>query len=389
MKREWKAGDPGDPMRSARVRWSRWKAHSHVAIWLAAAAAGILLFVYGARTGGMTGYVEIVEHPIASIEIGRLQSVDVAVGSRVSAGQVVARLDAAAIDAEIGAAQALLADMESTIPATVQVAFQWQRQFAAAIADAAAAYEEHRRLQSQDEAELQVVNEEIHRLQPLLDKRLIDASVVNELRTRQAVLRKSVALYPEATATLHQRMLDTRQQHEGATRQFSKALGMASATNYQAEAQAMTLAMLQARRREYVLRSPAEGVVSQILLRPGDVIPAGLPVLIVIESPAKRVVGFMPEANSHDASEGQQVWVERMYGLGTMYRATLSAMEPAVRGLPGQVNPVPNRVMRGRRIYCNLDESTDFLPGETVQVRLQAPFWISLERGYRWLLRQR
>lgn len=378
------ANQRGNPMKAPQVRWSRWKSHSHVAVWLAAVVAAILFFAYGAHTGGMPGYVEIVEHPVASLELGRLVSVEAAVGDRVVAGQPLARFDSAVIDSEVGAAEAVHAEMETSVPAPDQMALQWERQFAAAMAAAAAAVDDQRVRQAQEEAELEVVSRELARLEPLLESRLVDAGSVAAVRARHAALSRSVAMYPETIAGLRRRMEETRRQYGEATGAIRIPGRPGTGTNLQAVAQAMTLAGLRARRQEYVLRSPAAGIVSQVMFRPGDAVAAGTPVIVVIETPSTRVIGFIPEINAREAKARQAVSVERMYGLGTSYPATVTSLEPAIRGLPGQVNPVPGRVMRGRRIYCELTGPTDLLPGETVQIRLRSPFWAPLEKVWGW-----
>jgi multidrug resistance efflux pump len=366
----------GNPHRHPRVLWSRLKAHSHVFVWMAAVVAAVFLFIYSAGTGGMPGYVEIVEHPIASTEVGRVLSIDVAVGDRVLAGQAVAHFDASMIDAELGAESALYEEIRGTVPSPEQTALQLQRQFAAAQGSASATLDEQRLRQTQDQAELEVLTKELERIEPLLAKGLIDASTVSGTRARQAALSKATAMYPQAIASLQQRMEETKRQHQEALDALRGAKGgSGGGTNYQALAQQQRVAGLAARRRECVLCSPSDGVVAQVMFRAGDVVMAGTPVAIVVEQPSARVIGFIPEMNAREAYPGQMVRVERMYGVGVSYGAQVTAMEPAVRGLPGQVNPIPGRVMRGRRVYCHLKEPTDLLPGETVQIRLTTPFW--------------
>ncbi len=366
----------GKPGRHPRVVWSRLKGYSHLLIWLAAAVAAAFLFIYGAGTGGMPGYVEIVEHPVASTEVGRVVGVDVDVGARVTAGQVVARFDTAVIDAELGAERAVYEEMQGTVPGPAQVALQWKRQFAAALSVAHVALDDQRRQQSEDQAELDVLSKELERVEPLLAKGLMDAERVSGTRARHAALTRAVAMYPQTIANLQERLDETRRQYQEAGEVVGGGKdGAVNATNLQAVAVGQRVAGLTARRREYVLRSPSAGVVSQVMFRPGDVVMAGTPIVIIVEQPSMRVVGFMPEITAHDVKMGDRVRVERMYEVGVSCDAKVTALEPAVRGLPGQVNPVPGRVMRGRRIYCTFSESTDLLPGETVQIILNAPFW--------------
>lgn len=370
--------------RHPRILWSRWKARSHVAVWLVLTALAGLILIYGVRTGGMPGYVEIVEHPIASLELGRLQTLEVRVGDPVEAGQVVARFDPGVIDAQIQSARAVYEKLQGSVPTPDQTALQLQRQFAAAQSRISALLNEERIRQAQDAAELAVLEKELKRLEPLIEQRLVDMSAVNAVRTRHAVLSNSAALHPALLRGLEQDDAESRRQHgaaEEALQRFS-VVRTNGWTNYEAVAQAMLVAGMEARRQEYVLRSPSRGMVSQVMFRPGDVVMAGTPIMVIVEQPPVRIVGFMPEISAHDARLNQPVQVERMYGLGMGYRATVSALEPAVRGLPGQVNPLPGRVIRGRRIYCNLAETTDLLPGETVQIKLVSPFWLQVRDAF-------
>lgn len=365
------------PQGHPRVRWSRWKAHWPLLVWTGAAVAALALFFYGAHTGGMVGYVEIVEHPIASLELGRLVAVDVVVGQTVKAGDVVARLETAQLDAELAAEEALRQEARVTLPIPEQSALQVERQFALALASAQATLDGLRLQESQDQAELAVLDGELARMNELLEKRLIDASTVSLLRGRHAALTKAMALYPTSIRDQGQRVEETRRQQEAAQAALRTTArsGSGGETNFQVEVQAQRVAALEARRRECVLKAPGPGVVGQIMIRPGDVVLAGLPILTIVENQARRVIGFLPEINARESKEGQAMWVDRMYGFGESFAAHVTSLEPAVRGLPGQVNPVPGRTMRGRRIICDLDGATDLLPGETVQLRTLNPFW--------------
>jgi hypothetical protein len=108
-----------------------------------------------------------------------------------------------------------------------------------------------------------------------------------------------------------------------------------------------------------------------------------MPVITLVEQQARRAIGFLPEMSAHDLRLGDAVTVERTYGLGRVFAARVESLEPAVRGLPGQVNPLPGRTLRGRRVVFELTEGTDLLPGETVQIRTITPLWSALGRWAR------
>jgi HlyD family secretion protein len=356
------------------VVWSRLSIRWPFLVWLAAAIGAAFMFFYGAHTGGMMGFVEIIEHPIAAVEIGRVADLKVQVGQPVRAGELVARLDTSAVDAEIAAEDALKAEAAVSVPSQDQVALQLERQFGVALATAQAALDDQRIRQAQDAAEAKVLKAELDRLEGLLQQRLIEASVAAQLRARQAALVDALALYETTLPRLEARVAEVLRQQEEARTALRPAAGGAG-TNFLVRAQDERMRSLTARRDQCLLTAPVDGVIGQLHYRPGDVVPAGLPVVTLVESHPANVIALIPEINAREFREGQPVRVERTYGLGQTYPGSIVTLEPAVRGLPGQVTPMPGRVIRGRRAVCRLDGPHDLLPGETVEVRVSLPFW--------------
>jgi HlyD family secretion protein len=368
------------------VWWSRIKVGWPVLVWALAVAGALVFFFYGAKTGGSVGMVEIADHPIAPLEMGRLASLDVVAGQSVCTGDVLARMETRVLDAEIAAEQAIREQAQRTVPVYELDSLQMGRQFSAALAATDAALAEQRIRQAEVEAELGVISNELSRLEDLLEQRLIDASSVALVRARYATLRRAAELYPVAIRRLTDRLGDTRVQQQAASGAVEAALGsaggLAAQTNFEAEAAAHRIQALTARREACILRAPADGVVAQVNCQPGEVVAAGVPILRVVERKARRVIGFLPEVNARDLQLGQRLHVSRTYALSQSYAARLTVLEPAIRALPGTLNPIPQRTMRGRRIIVELTEANDLLPGETVEIRVVEPLWSPLVR---WL----
>jgi HlyD family secretion protein len=326
--------------------------------------------------------VEIVDHSLATLEYGTLTSVHVRIGDVVRPGDLLVEMDTSVLDAEIAVEKALQDEARATLAAQYETALQMDRQFAAAQATATAALDEQRIRAAQESGELKVLGEELKRLENLLARRLIDAAAVNDVRARSAALQQSAGLYPEAIRRLETRVAEVGVQ-QGALLAATGGGTNGGPRNYQIEVSQHRIDALQARRAACTLRAPAPAAVSEILQRPGETLAPGVPVITLVEQKARRVIGFLPEMSAHDMRLGDDVTVERTYGLSRLFRARVESLEPAVRGLPGQVNPLPGRTLRGRRVIFELMEDTDLLPGETVQIRTITPLWSLLSRWAR------
>ncbi len=371
-----------DPVGHPRVRWSRLKIRWPWLVWLAAAVGALYLFLHGAHTGGVIGFVEIVDHSLAPLEIGTITAVNVRIGDVVHQGDVLVEMHTAILNAEIAVEQSLQDEARATLAAQYETTLQMDRQFAAALAAATATLDDQRIRAAQEAGELKVLGAELKRLDDLLAKRMIDAAAVNDVRARWSALQQSAGLYDGAIRRLEARVAEVQSQQ----RLMLAAAGSATnagARNFQIDVSQHRLEALQARRAVCTLRAPVDSVVSEILQRPGETLTAGMPVIKLVEQQARRAIGFLPEMSAHDMRLGEEVTVERTYGLGRVFTARVESLEPAVRGLPGQVNPLPGRTLRGRRVVFELTGSNDLLPGETVQIRTVTPMWSSLGRWLR------
>lgn len=339
---------------------SRFKGRWPFVVWLLAAGGAVFLYYHGGRFGGMSGTVEVVREEIAPLETARLQAVRVKPGQHVQAGAVLAVMDTTLVDMEMAVEK-----------------LQIDRQFADAVAGVERDLQDTRIRQAESEGELASLAIEVARLDELLANRLIDGEDVSRLRTRQEALKRSAGLYPEMIASLERDLAELRRFQSNVTARLGEDLPAVEAG---VEASREKLGLLASRRDAFTLRAGQEGTISLIYHQPGNVIPAGEPILTLVADRARRVIGFLPESNVRDVQVGMRAFISQTSGRGPTVPARVVAMVPDIAPLPTRVNPFPAIELRGRRVILEPEAPIDLLPGEGIAIELERP-WLAYILG--------
>ncbi len=339
------------------VWWSRTKGRWPFVVWLLAILAAVFLYTQGGEFGGMSGTVEAVHEDIAPLETARLVALDAEPGQVVKPGDVVARMDASVLDAELAVER-----------------LQAERQFAAVVSRAATALQDARIRQASEAAEVEVLDAELRRLDGLLERGLVDAQAVAGIRARRQALVRAQEMYPELIEGLEEELRRSRAGLEAMRDEMGPSASKAADPELAASRERMGL--LRLRREAYTLRARSGGIVTAVAGQPGNVVLAGMPVVTLVVVGPRRVIGYLPEAGAQLIREGQEAYISRTAGRQAAVRARVAAMMPEVAALPMRVSPFPNRTYRGRRVVLDILEPNDLLPGESVSIRLSRP-WLT------------
>lgn len=153
-------------------------------VWLLAVAAAWWLYRNTAGHSEASGVAEVRQFTVSSVETGRLASVAVVLGQRVSRGDVVAALDTDIIEGEIAVAEAELRELEAQVPAegkSLELSrLETERAFQAGIEEAGIELQAARASHASDRAELAGVREELSRQRDLVERRLAQADRMND-----------------------------------------------------------------------------------------------------------------------------------------------------------------------------------------------------------------
>ena len=125
-------------------------------------------------------------------------------------------------------------------------------------------------------------------------------------------------------------------------------------------------------RSALTLRAPMDGRVSQRLLRPGETVRAGEPVVVIADPLAARVLAHVPESSGRtDLRAGDPVEIRRRTSPVQIIQGRILRVGPAREKIPLQARRVPDRVEWGCPILITAT-ALPVDPGETVDVRIPA-----------------
>lgn len=363
--------------------WRRLLAGWPFLLWLGMIALVVMLYYQSEEFGGLFGVVYTEAEPIAPLETARIISIDVTLGQRVKAGDVICRMDTSLLDANRSMDEAqVLTEAQETLARSQQDALQTLRQFETQVKAAEAALEEGRINQQRDTAELEQLTQEQARRDELLRKQLINEQVANELRPQLAALKAAVEGYP-ALLAVHERTLSNA---DALLQQWRQWLALSDGeTAPDAIARKLSAhtgnlqsirALHDAERKAYTLRASRDGLVSRIYMEPGDVVNAGTPVVRIVAERSSQIVGYLPEVRVAAIKPGQEASVRSHSSPGGSVKAVVHSVSPEIQQLPGRLNPFGGQP-RGRRILLTIPGDHSFLPGESVRIQVSRNYWFA------------
>ncbi len=352
-------------------------------VWLATVAGIVYLWRDLGGGGQVLGFARGVDYRVAALEAARVQRVAVTPGQEVTAGQVVATLDTADLDARRQTLAAQLARLDAQLTAAQATArgdvAALQARLAAA-ADAAAralsaAQGRRRRLRARRDG----LTARLATQRDLGARRLAPRDRADRLAADLSEARQAAAAASSDVALLTAQR-DAAQARLDAARAAATARVAAAEAPLRAQRAVLQsrLDALDARRARRTLRAPAAGRVTAVLKRPGDVASPGDAVVTLVATSADRVVACVPETRSTPLVPGATAELRPRYAAGGRpLRGHVVSLGAQVAPLPPRCQPNPRRVAWGRQAIILLDQPAPLVPGQAFAVRLgtgaQAP----------------
>jgi len=371
-----------------KLRWRRIVSNWPFLAWLGIIILAAYLYTRSTQFGQLTGVVETIAEPIAPLQTARLRAIKVELGDRVKAGQIVAVMDTTLVDVQLALAEATMAEAQGTLATYEGTMHNLVRTFDTAIKDAETKLGEQKSLEESDRARLKELQNQQAGLEDLFKKKLISKAEVDALKPEIVALERTVAAYPELIATYERMLTDSRIERENLQRSLrvadgedvSKAISLKAAA--QGDIMKTAVEMRKIEKESFNLRVSRDGIVSQLLQVPGDVVQSGMPIARIVSEHSDEIVGFLPELHLSSLKVGDTAYAFREYGRSSAIKLSVESIAPEVDTLPGRVSPIQGQPMRGRRIMFKIEGTHDLVPGETVQIRAISPFWAGIRSWF-------
>jgi len=344
--------------------------------WFVACGLTFWLFTLGGSYDQLNGTVDFKLESVASLEDAQVAQILVTMDQHVVQGTPVVQMDTSLIDQEI---EALKQELEIEH-------LERQRRFTQMVQDLRAKILQTELQQTQNQAELEVLNQELVRLESLLSQRLIEREVVIRQKARVAVLQKNLEELPKITASYRKDLAEAEALYQQSLKADSSSQD--SPVSKQIE-------LLNKRRDHYTLRAANDGIIAQLLHQRGEIVAAGETILKLIikqtskeGKPTKTVRGFLPEKFAHYAELGTQATVYSQKNPESPIKMEITSVTPHLLSVPDQASALPNSVQRGRFVNLSplpgepIEPIAELLHGESVIIRMNPRSFIDLLKQF-------
>ncbi len=330
-------------------------------VWIAICAVTAYAYMHGIQFKRMNGRVFTYEQNVAALNTALITRILVKPGEIVTAGQPVVHLEDAQLDLEIAAErEGLLAEQ-----------LEHERRIFFQISGMRTDLAEMEQDKESEEAELVERKRERTILDNMRKSGGTTEDVVAAKDSEIAALQARIDAYPNRIKQLNELIRDA----EKLQRDLNEAI-----KNLQAAA----LKPLELEKAGMVLTSHKDGMVAVIHYQEGETVEPGISIMEIVSNDHDVVLGFIPAENIGDLEVSQSLHVSPMSDRNKVYRAEIISIAPKVSGVPDRASPLPDRIIRGRKIYLKiLDEDNTLLPGEQVVIHLQRPKQIPFLRWWK------
>lgn len=345
-----------DVLRTRVLPWLVWCATIAAAGWLWA----------DARRDAALAFALTSEYAVAPPELGRVAALHVVPGQRVAAGQIVATLDARELDAEqaiLAAERARLeAELGAVRAATSARSGETARALDESVESADLALKTARADRQVRAAELAALDSQVDALKHLVADKMADRRDLDALLVEQAALAKTLQTSDSLIEQQLRRTTAARARRDALPADATELA--VEPVRKQLDVLAGQEQLLKVRRTGTVLRAPADGEVAEVRVRPGEVAPAGAPVVTIVGADTHEVQVCVREPDAARITVGEAVHLHPRDRTGPAVSAHVARLGPQIAELPLRCRRDPERVEWGRLVTVALDDPAPLLPGQ-------------------------
>ena len=356
-----------------------------VVVWVLCAAVCSWMLLNRTQPAEYIGLAQAIQYEISAPTVGRIDTVFVDLYQPVGIGDLVVKLDDSELEARIDRARASISVLRAEL---VSARSQLQSTNQSGLADWTNDLrrfhtdEEDRRLAAldlratieADEIERERLKLRQLRIGPLAREGIVDPSLLEETGLEIAEVEKRLentrAVLAQTEEELHAAMT-RRQEFEANLPRMPDAEPFLGPLRESIEVESRRVKEIEARRAELVMRSPAEGQVSQILCRRGQSVTAGEPIVTITDRTVRDIVTFLKETDERPIGERTPVLVSSLERPGQFVESFVLRVSSSVEILPERLWANPTIPVYGRAVVIAALPSMPLRPGELLSVKFQ------------------
>ncbi len=352
-----------------------------VVVWLGTLTGIFLIFQQRSRSFEVVGFAQGQMRQIASTRTGQIKKIWVHLYDQVKEGQKVAELNDEHYQAQLAAAHAEITQIELQLAAAedkLNVENQ-ARQNDQKVNFRNFNYDVERNnirlldlnadLET-DQLTLKNVESELANVEKLVRQNSLTEYDLTQIKTKHDQLVKKIEITQKLIEVAQKDLDKAEQNREEYARQetLHPDIQKSLAPLQQAiEVQKQRIKELQIEGKALVLHSPLNGIISQILGRPGETVMPGEPIITVAEKEPSLIVAYLPESRVNDIPKTVQVI--KSSDPPRIAESRIERIGPAVETKPEMYWRNPNVPERGRACVIAVSPALELIPGERVGIR--------------------
>jgi multidrug resistance efflux pump len=344
--------------------------------WAAAVGWAGQLYFASPDFASIPGMGEVQESHAAAPEVARVQAVYVTAGQRVKTGELMVRFDGGPLELEAAEANAQIAKAEAELragPLVLRRERLAENRSFLRLSDSSTTGLLGAKVElGLDMAEAEGLKVRIRWWEAMVQRQLTDELTLQDLRGQLTAVQARIRARQEAVEAWQQQLgrvekrFDQWQKATPAVDDDPQQLDLAP-LRAEVEVAKALLRRIEDRKRLLVVRASVDGVVSRVLMQPGDVATAGQTVVVLRAPEVQRVIAYAQDAVARRMRVGTPVHVMRRDGTGQRLEARVVGFG-GVAELPLQLQSVPPRApLAAEEVILSLVNHT-LLPGEPVDV---------------------
>ncbi|MBW8017639.1 MAG: HlyD family efflux transporter periplasmic adaptor subunit [Planctomycetes bacterium] len=352
-------------------------------VWLFVLAGVTLLFNTRIQRFEVVGMAYSKAWQVSVVETGRIKTLHVDLFDSVAKGQVIVSLRSEHIEARLNTIKAEVAKLSAEINAAkdlldvethdrhIDLVTEYRR-FSANVESARLEILELKAVIEPDRILLKDFLAEINIERELLINSAISSTYkIEKAQAQHDTLARKIEENELILAQAEKNLAQARKRRDEFLniKQVNPSPGIAIEAIHKAiDVQQHLMQELIVQGETLTLTAPADGIVTEIIGRAGEVVTPGLAILTISQRPTE-IIAYAGDATHNAVKQGQKVQVVKNGFTPQVAESQIVQIGPAIDAVPERLQANPNFPQWGRPFLIKIPPGMTLVPGEKVGIR--------------------